>query len=304
MRRGRLAAGMALLTVMAVAVMLGAGKDGETATPARIVRVGRGDVLQIAALSGRIGYREEMLAWASLPGTVAEVYVTPGERVTKGQALLRLDAEAAERAVAVWAAQADPLLPAQEVQALLTETIIRAPENAMVRQLLVQEHAVVTAGTPVMALSSSDEVVVCLAPERDARSVRTGMQAELLVDGEFVGAAVVTGVGPVTADASTGRLLCEVTLTPEQRLSLPQGAVVDADVLLAGRRDVPVLPLEAITERGTVWAVHDGICTEIPAEIVLSDEMQAWVALPEGIAVAVGEFREGQRVVGGPDEAP
>lgn len=299
MRRGRMAAGMTLLTAVAVAVMLAAGGSGEKATPARIVYVGRGDVLQIAALSGRLGYREEMLACAALPGTVAEVYVTPGERVTKGQALMRLDAQAVERAVSVWAAQEEALLPAQDVQALLAGTIIRAPENAMVRQLLVREHALVNAGTPVMALSSSEEVIVCQAAERDARLIRTGMQAELRMDGELIGLAEVTQVGPVTADVVTGRMLREVTLTPEQRLTLPQGAALDVDVVLAGRRDVTVLPLEAITERGTVWVVNDGICTEIPAEIVLSDEMQVWVGLQEGIAVAVGEFREGQRVTGG-----
>lgn len=293
-----MAVGMMLLTAVAVAVMLAAG-GRETATIARIVHVGRGDVLQIAALSGRIGYREEMLACAELPGTVAEVYVMPGERVTKGQALMRLNAQAVERAVSVWAAQEEALLPAQDVQALLAGTIIRAPENAMVRQLLVREHAPVSAGTPVMALSSSEEVIVCQAAERDARLIRTGMQAELRLDGEIIGMAEVTQVGPVTADAATGRMLREVTLEPEQRLMWPQGAGVDVDVVLAGRRDVTVLPLEAITERGTVWAVNDGICTEIPAEIVLSDEMQVWVALPEGIAVAVGEFREGQRVTGG-----
>ena len=57
------------------------------------------------------------------------------------------------------------------------------------------------------------------------------------------------------------------------------------------------LPMEAITDRNTVWWVNKGRCTEIPAEIVLSDEMHAWVNLPEGLLVAIGEFEEGQLVM-------
>lgn len=299
MRRGYMALGMVLLTAAAVGVMLSFNAQEEKAVQARIERVTRGDVLQIAALSGRLGYREEMLAYAALPGRVEEIYVAQGQRVTRGQALLRLSADAAERAAAVWAQQESTVIPAQDVQALLEGTIVRAPENAVVRRLLVQEHAPVTLGTPVAALSSSDQVIRCAAAEADARDVRAGMPAQLSVSGEVIGMAEVTQVGPVTADAATGRLLCEVILVPEQRLDLPQGAAVEADVLLAGSRDVTMLPLEAITGRDTVWQVIDGICTEIPAEIVLSDEMHAWVRLPEGIEVAVGEFREGQRVIGG-----
>jgi len=91
-------------------------------------------------------------------------------------------------------------------------------------------------------------------------------------------------------------MTCAVTLIPEQALSLPAGVQLDADVLLASGEDVPVLPVEAITDRGTVWRVYDGVCTEIPVEIVLSDEMNAWVRLPEGMQAAIGEFTEGQRV--------
>ena len=58
----------------------------------------------------------------------------------------------------------------------------------------------------------------------------------------------------------------------------------------------PETPVEAVTERETVWWVSDGRCTEIPAKSVLSDEMNVWVGLPEGLPVAVGEFVEGQRV--------
>jgi hypothetical protein len=165
------------------------------------------------------------------------------------------------------------------------------------RRVLAERYMPVTAGSPLALLSAGGQEIVCMAAEKDARMVRVGMQARLSVDGAEAGKARVEGVGPVTADSATGRPQVEITLVPDAPLALPQGAAVAADVVLTGAWDVPVLPLEAVTDRGTVWWVHDGICTEIPVEIVLSDEKHAWVNLPEGTAVAIGEFEEGQPIL-------
>ncbi|MBQ2953096.1 MAG: biotin/lipoyl-binding protein [Clostridia bacterium] len=293
MRRRCRAAVVVALTVLAVAGM--AWLRQERPRAAQIVRVSAGEVHCVAALAGRVGYTGGHGAFAPWPGQVAEVYVQPGQRVAAGQALVRLEAAAVEQAVAAWAAtESDE--GGQALQQMLESTIIRAPENATVRQVLTQAHAPVQAGDALVTLSDAQQVILCMAVERDARDLRVGMDAVLRVDGEVVGEAEVTRVGAVEAEAETGRMVCPIELTPRQRLALPEGAAVEAEVTLLRRGGVPVLPLQAVTERGTLWWVHDGICTEIPAGIVLSDEMRAWVDLPEGIAVAVGEFREGQRV--------
>lgn len=286
---------MLLATVLLVAVMAVRSR-GAAPVEARIVTVALGDVAVTVGLTGRLAYAQEYPALSALPGLVAEVYVQPGERVKAGQALVRLEAAAAEHAASVFAAQHADETVQQQVQALLQGTIIRAPEDAFVRQVLVQEWRPVGAGEAVAVLSGSEQIIRCMVAERDARELRAGMEAMLLADGAEIGQARVDTVGVVTADPATGRLVCEVTLRPQQMLALPQGAAVDADVILLEHRDVPVLPVEAVTARNTLWWVHDGICTEIPAEIVLSDEMHAAVALPEGTAVAIGEFINGQRI--------
>lgn len=293
MRRGWIALGM--LSAAALTLMLALGSREEPAL-AMIVRVQKGRVQQIAALSGRVGYEGEIAVYALVPGQVAQICVQEGERVAQGQALVRMKAEAAERAASVWAAQESPALSGEDVQALLETGVIRSPEHATVRRILTQPHAVVTAGTPVAALTTGGQIIRCLASEADAASVRPGMTATLLLDGEELQSAKVLSVGEVTADALTGVRRAEICLTPSKPLELPVGSAVDADVCIAAREGVPTLPLEAVTERGTIWWVHDGICTEIPAEIVHSDEMNVWVRLPEGVAVAVGEFMEGQRI--------
>ena len=299
MRRARWTGWMLTVTLAAVAGMLMLQNGSEKAVPARIATVTLGTVENVAALSGRVAFLEETMAYAAVPGIVEEVYVTSGQRVAEGQALLRLDASGAERAVSAWISagkQVQGALSAEDAQQLLDSTVVRAPENATVRQVLAKEHAAVAAGAPVALLSSTAQVIVCTVQEADAREVRPGMKAALAIDGETLCSAEVTEISDLTADALTGRMVCQITLEPEKRLELPAGTAVDADVHLSGRENVPVLPVEAITERGTIWWVCDGRCTEIPAEIVLSDEMQAWVLLPEGLRVAVGEFTEGQQV--------
>jgi len=303
MRRGRLAAWVMAATVAAVWVMT-AYSGREASVGAQMARVTLGEVRQIAALTGRVTYQDETLVYAAAPGVVEEVYVREGERVAQGQALFRLDAAGYERVASAWLAAQErlqetddlPVGSAADVQEILARTVVRAPVNGNVRQLMAVESGAVSAGMPVAVLSSTRREIVCIAAEADARHLTAGMKARLSVDGEELGQAEVTQVGEVTADAATGRMVCRVTLTPEEHIDLPTGAAVEADVLLWGQAGVSVLPVEAVTERGTVWWVCDGRCTEIPAEIVRSDEMHAWVRLPEGLTVAVGEFAQGQRV--------
>lgn len=295
MRRRRLTGWVLAVTAAAVAAMVMLPRSGEQPVQARIVTVTRGNVADVAALTGRVAFLDERLVYTTAPGLVSEVLVREGERVAQGQALLRLEAEASEQAVSAWLAageQSDTSL----AERLVETTVVRAPVNATVRQVLTAGSAAVGAGEPVMLLSSNEQAVICAAAEVDARDVRVGMRVALSIDGSPVGTAEVTHVGDVTADALTGRMVCMVTLTPDTRLELPAGAAVDADVMIRGRQNVPVLPVEAVTPRGTVWWVSDGRCTEIPAKSVLSDEMNVWVGLPEGLPVAVGEFVEGQRV--------
>lgn len=297
MRRKYWAAAMLLATAAAVMTMVLSAGRVEEAEQARVARVERGDVEVVSALRGVLGYGGLFTVYAQTPGRVEEVYAVQGQRVTQGQALMRMDAKSAEQAASAWAAQGSPEAVAQEVRQLLEAAIVRAPETATVRRVLAERYMPVAAGTPLAVLSAGGQEIVCMAAEKDARMVRVGMQARLSVDGAEAGKARVEGVGPVTADSATGRPQVEITLVPDAPLALPQGAAVAADVVLTGAWDVPVLPLEAVTDRGTVWWVHDGICTEIPVEIVLSDEKHAWVNLPEGTAVAIGEFEEGQPIL-------
>ena len=83
----------------------------------------------------------------------------------------------------------------------------------------------------------------------------------------------------------------------DQVLAAIPGIEVEAQITAEYHAQVTTLPLSAITPDETVWWIADGICTEIPAQIVQTDENSAWVSLPEGISVVNGEFDRCQQGV-------
>lgn len=268
----------------------------------RFATVSRHNVRQVKAITGRLCYADEQYLSASTTGMISKVYVQTGQRVAANDALMRL--KLSSQAVEV------PALLTNEVVAnamansgsfdpgmLVSQKTVRSAENCTVRQVLVQEGSAVTMGTPLLKLSSQEQIVRCSVHHTEAEAITPGQWAWIYADGESLGIASVTDVSIPILNTSTGSLEAAVILQPSVYLDLPEYATVDAEIYLSGSDQVLSLPVEAITERNTVWWVNQGKCTEIPAEIVMSDEMYAWVNLPEGLVVAIGELKEGQRVV-------
>lgn len=289
-----------LILLAATVLLLGmiVFRKPEKAVEARFVQVERADVHQVAALSGRLAYAEEDYVYASSAGRVERVCVKEGERLAAQEEMFRLDASAWEDALSVYAAGQDYLTAySAEWPVVSAAGVIRAERDCTVRQVLTEEGNLLTVGMPVARVTSNRQQIVCSAAPVDTEQLEPGMWAWLRAEGEFLCFASVQRIGDAAADPMTGMMCREVVLIPEEHIELPEGAAVDVEVYLAGSDDVLSLPLEAITDRETVWWVNGGRCTEIPAEIVMADEMRAWVQLPEGIIVAIGEFTEGQRIV-------
>ncbi len=297
MRRSVIALILICCTATLAAVMT--GKSSVPPTQARIVCVQRGDVHQVAAITGYLSYAEESYAYAKTSGVVSRVCVEKGQRVSPGEALVRMDDSVFEdiMAAAAYAERLNDDSDAVMEHLTVSDTVIRAQENGTVRQILVTENMPIAMGTPVVRLSSGQQEIVCKAAAADSEKIEPGMWAWIASEGKPCGLAVVREIGEMETDNQTGLAYATVVLQPQAHIDVREGAAVDAEVYLAGSDDVQSLPLEAITERNTVWWVCDERCTEIPAEIVMADEMRAWVNLPEGMPVAIGEYVEGQRIV-------
>ena len=285
-------------TLLWCSVML-AG-NAEPPAPARIVTTVRRDVYQTIGLLGQIAYADEAIVLAQRTGRIEDVCVSPGERQAAGSKLVSYDAAYQDEAVSAYAAHLTNAAAVGELlREVVSQSIQRANMDCTVREVYVEAGVSVTAGTPLMRVSGTGQEIRCVAAAADAKRIKEGMWAWIHEGDEQMGYAFVQGVEKWSSDTVMPQYV--ITLTPEQTLDLEEGSFVEISVYIAGSNDVVALPLEAVSDKETVWWVcDDGRCTEIAAEIVFCDESYAWVNLPEGIQVAVGEFYEGQLLTGEP----
>lgn len=284
-----------MVTAGFVFVSLGTTLDAPPAQ-VRIVSVERGDVHKVVAICGQLGYRDEQLLFAASNGKIGRIFAVPGQRLSSNEVIVRMENTPVAARIASGITHIPAAYEIQLDQAF--RNAIRAEANCTVRDIFVEEGSYVAAGTPIARTSSSEQEIRCMVSSADMQHVQKGMWAQLFSENATdLGIAYVETVGELKADPTTGLCYCEVTLHPEKYIDLPDRATVDVDVHLAGSVGVHSLPVEAITRRNTVWCVRDGKCTELPVEIVLCDEIRAWVDLPAGMQVAIGEFEEGQRVI-------
>lgn len=303
MRKSILSNGMIIGTFLITTSMLLEVRPMQP-TEATLVQVSRQNVHQVVAITGKLAYSGERMIVATSSGVISHVLAGEGQRVAEGEAIIRMDTSVQERAIAAMVQASEKIenskiIPNVREEMMVLDGAIRADATYTVRQVLVQENALVAAGTPVARISSNQQEIRCVVNAVDAGRIQEGMWGWIYSQGKAIGTAKIELVGATIADEDTGVCVAQVTLLPEDHLDLPEGAAVDVDVYLAGSDAVTALPLEAVTSRGTVWWVSEGRCTEIDAQVIMCDEQYAWVLLPEGIDVAIGEYQEGQQVVEG-----
>lgn len=256
------------------------------------VRVETGQLCRYVGLSGTVAYAQETPVTAQSSGLLSALYVSSGERVTAGQALGRVDVQLQEVSVSTALSQ----WPDADTSALATaleQSVLRAPVSGVVDGIAVMEHAPVQAGMITMRIASGGPDILCPAVAADAEKLSCGQVAKITIRGEERGWAQIAEITPITTDSGT---TYRVRMALLDGLTLPLGGTVKAQIAVEEHRQVPLLPLSALTARETVWWYHDGYCSEIPANIVQTDENQAWVNLPAGLVVLYGEYKEGMRV--------
>ena len=235
------------------------------------VRVEKGNICRTVGVAGTVCYTQETPVTAMVSGMVDALYVIEGERVTQGQALARISGGTAQE-----------------------QAVLRAPVSGIVQRVATAAYAPVQAGSIPMTIAAGAPEIVCLCVPADAEDVRVGQLADISTNGKHCGYATVASIKPMIAESSSAYRLI---LTPQDGLTLSPGIAVEAQITAEYHAQVTTLPLSAITPDETVWWIADGICTEIPAQIVQMDENSAWVSLPEGISVVNGEFDRCQQGV-------
>ena len=111
----------------------------------------------------------------------------------------------------------------------------------------------------------------------------------------------MTVIGEVTA--VSGQSVCPVTVVPEEPIALPMGTKMEVEIIRDRASQVPILPVEAVSDQDTVRWVADGRCYEMPVTVLMADAAHCWVDLPRDTTVVLsGETTlDGQRIQ---EEAP
>lgn len=281
-----------------------------TACDVSLCAVERGGVERSLEVGGVVRGAEEFAALYPASGLVAQVYVRPGDRVKKGQALFRMESSAQEKTVSSLLAAGSAADEEVSAVARLLDTpaasgygslagkisledairqleamTARAPADGVVRQVAAARYGGGVTGDAAVMLSSEESRIVCEVAACDAQQVREGMEARISAEGEALVTAHVTEIGPAYASAVTGRQVRQVTLSPDEALGLPPGTQVDVTLIMQCVRDAPVLPVTAVTASGTVWWVSGERAWETPVQVLMQDERACWVDLQEGVTV-------------------
>ncbi|MBR6668784.1 MAG: hypothetical protein IKL25_10545 [Clostridia bacterium] len=288
------------ICIAAIAAILTNGLvacSSASVTEARIVQVQKADVREIITLKGTVRYLEESVVLAHKDGKVSQICKNEGDRVAADEAIIRITSDNTLALLATYAAYSakHPDTPGIG-HAKVSLDAVRAKTDQTIRQIFIEEGDMVTRGTPIARLSSNRQEIICVAANVDAEKLQEGMWAWIRCEGDNVGIAYIERVENQVL-TENGQSASVIKLLPDKHIACDEGQAVEVEVYISGSDNVNAIPLEAITSRGTVWWLsEEGRCVEIDARVVMDNGSWAWVELPDELTVAVGEFKEGQRI--------
>lgn len=289
------------------------------------ITVKRGDITRTVSATGHLAARASVDLKAGKTGTIEEILVEEGDVVKEGQILARFEDEE-ERLSVVQAENAlkDVKLELEsarvsrasssEIQrrqrkveekklelALakenLDDTVLEAPFSGIISKVYVEEGELAAGET----VSSSREILRLVdtsklfaevkVDEVDIAQVQVGQKVKVSVDAypdeTFFGKLV--SICP-EATTSEGLVVVEVKIELEANPKLKPGLTADADIIVAEVKDVIILPVEEVRERGErhfVRVVQDGEPAPRQVEVGVSNGtyMQVKSGLQEGETV-------------------
>ncbi len=300
--RSALLAGCALSLVM-----LGACKpkdDGEEKKegskpealelPVRTATIEAATFVDSIRVQGILVANESVRMTAEIPGRIEGLPFQEGQRVGRGQTVVRLGARAASAQVAQAKASADlaesqyrrqkalaqknlataqavEMAKAQSAQAAATldlmqanyaKAVLRSPIEGVVATLHVSRGEVANPGAPLIEIVDIDKVkVVAQIPERDVALLEEGTEVDVYVDalnGEaFTGRIKRVGI---TANATTRTFPIEIEIDNAQRRLRP-GMLAYLSVVRRTYSEAVVAPRDAVLDdvsSKSVFVVEDG----------------------------------------------
>lgn len=282
-----------------------------------------GSLIRTQSVEGRVCYQNEQPCVSLTSGQIAQVYVSQGQRVQKGDPLVRLDTALEEKAIqalgqalyrqeeavsalaggsqqdmveAMWL-QSKLSLQQQlyELTSAVELKTLRAASSGVVGQVYAVEGGYVAELSPLLILHGQELEIQAQQRFQDSTALTVGIRAAVYVNGKPKAVAALTGFDAPVQDSATGlytQCLHFSIVEGADGLTQKVGESVSLEIIEEVQEKVPLAPMAAVSESNTLWLVQDGKVSPVMIEPEKWDE--AFVRVPE-------EFI-GQKVVLLPDE--
>ena len=284
--------------------------------PVKTAVVQRGNWTKTILAEGAVQYRQQQSAVCLQGGVLRRICVREGENVRKGQLLFALDTSqeeaalerltagryAMEEAAAAFGQEAalwklSERLEMENQEAALKQSValkqIRAEQDGVMGPVYRQEGDLLNAGDVLAVVHSTGKNVAAVCRSPVASRIGTGAEATILDSaGQPVGQASLTAVGAPETDVSTGQSVQRLVFDLKTALTAETGQRCVVELVQESRRDVPLVPPEAVDGEGCLWLVENGTVSRYP----LDDPDCA------GQMVQVPEELLGKRVALNPEE--
>ncbi|MBO9740325.1 MULTISPECIES: efflux RND transporter periplasmic adaptor subunit [Xanthomonas] len=330
-RSGTCAAALLITT----SLLLGGCKAGEgeakaaeekkavDAVPVEIAKAARRAVAASYTGTAALEPRAEAQVVAKTSGVALSVMVEEGQKVSAGQALVRLDPDRAHLAVAQSEAQlrklensyrratqlvGQQLVSAADVDQLkfdvensraqhrlasleLSYTTVQAPISGVIASRSIKTGNFVQINTPIFRIVDDSQLEATLnVPERELATLKSGQPVTLLADAlpgqQFVGK--VDRIAPVVDSGSgTFRVVCAFGQGAE---ALQPGMFGRIRIDYDQRKDALVIPRLALLDDGepAVFVVRNGKASRVPVKLGYAEG--PWLEVRQGL-------KEGDQVV-------
>ncbi|AKU48573.1 efflux RND transporter periplasmic adaptor subunit [Xanthomonas arboricola pv. juglandis] len=293
------------------------------AVPVEIAKAARRAVAASYTGTAALEPRAEAQVVAKTSGVALAVMVEEGQKVSAGQALVRLDPDRAHLAVAQSEAQlrklensyrratqlvGQQLVSAADVDQLkfdvensraqhrlasleLSYTTVQAPISGVIASRSIKTGNFVQINTPIFRIVDDSQLEATLnVPERELATLKSGQPVTLLADAlpgqQFIGK--VDRIAPVVDSGSgTFRVICAFGQGAE---ALQPGMFGRIRIDYDQRKDALVIPRLALLDDGepAVFVVRNGKASRVPVKLGYAEG--PWLEVRQGL-------KEGDQVV-------
>lgn len=262
------------------------------------VLIESGPFAEVTRLVGSVVYSDEQLCFFPFAGKIAQICVTPGQQVKKGDLLFRLDTTDAERALAVLAGQEylqqslmkdvqaafssfalTQLYDAQQLRQKLLGQIagaqLRAEIDGIVEEIYFRQGQMIDTTGPVGRIVSSDRQIRVV---NQSLKVQKDTPALIYYDKQNKGTAYFVKDEIAFENMTQIRNLtfapadpCLIGLDPQEKVEL---ALMDGEY-----SETTLIPLEAVGIDNQIWIVENDRARAV--EIDISRRNESYIAAEE-----------------------